>query len=363
MYLLVFCEWHLLNSYNMRKEDTMNIGIICPSEIALRRFMPALEKIEEGHFVGLAIYSAKERFGENLPEQAIIEDTLRKERLKANAFIETYGGVIFDSYEELVTSSEIDAVYIPLPPALHYKWAKKALENGKHVLVEKPSTISYRDSQELVELAKKRNLALHENYMFNFHNQLDTIEDIIKSGEIGEVRLYRILFGFPMRAQNDFRYNKQLGGGALFDAGGYTIKYATRLLGETAKICYAKMNYLADMEVDMYGSGVLSNDHGDVIQISFGMDNNYKCELEVWGSKGCLTTGRVLTAPAGFTPTVVIRKGNIDDSRNLPADDTFEKSIRRFMECITNKETRENNYDQIVQQAKLVDDFYKMAQL
>ena len=111
----------------------------------------------------------------------------------------------------------------------------------------------------------------------------------------------------------------------------------------------------------MYGSGALVNDNGVTAQIAFGMDNNYKCELEAWGSKGCLSTGRVLTAPAGFVPTVTIRNGNCDEIRNLSADDSFVRSIKFFIKCTADKELRENNYRMIVRQAELVDDFRRLS--
>lgn len=339
----------------------MNIGVICPSEIALRRFMPALQSFEDVKFIGIGVSSVEERFGpvETLSEEQQI--VLDWDYARAKVFIENYGGAIFDSYEALVSSDEIDAVYIPLPPALHFKWTKTALEYGKHVLVEKPSTISFADTKELVRIASDKNLALHENYMFAFHSQLDEIDEIIKSGEIGDVRLYRIYFGFPLRAANDFRYNKTLGGGALIDAGGYTLKYANRLLGPTAKFRFAQKNYIDGFEVDMYGAGALTNDDGHTVQIAFGMDNSYKCELEVWGSHGCLTTGRVLTAPAGFAPTVIIRKGSVDEERMLSADDAFGKSIRRFLDCVCDSDARVNNYKEIVRQAEMVEEFSRLA--
>lgn len=339
----------------------MKIGVLCPSEIAIRRFMPALNQIENLKFAGVGVNSRKERYGDKLPDRSEIEAMLKSENNKAMAFVDAYGGDIYKSYEDIVSSQDIDAIYIPLPPALHYRWTKKALESGKHVLVEKPSTISFQDSCDLVQIAKERHLALHENYMFVYHDQLDAIEKLIKDGEIGEVRLYRIAFGFPRRAANDFRYNKALGGGALIDAGGYTIKYATRLLGDTAQIQYAHLNYIDEFEVDMYGSAALVNDQGITAQIAFGMDNDYKCELEVWGSKGTLQTGRVLTAPSGFIPTMTIKKNNDKKDYVLPADDAFKKSIEHFIASTSNAEKRNSNYVNIVKQAKLVDDFLDMA--
>lgn len=339
----------------------MRIGIICPSEIALRRFMPALQQCDEFKFIGLGVFTKEERFGDESINDELFNVIHQQEIEKAQVFIDQYGGKIFDGYENIATSTDIDALYIPLPPALHFKWSKLALESGKHVLVEKPSTTAFKDSKELVTIAEENGLALHENYMFTFHKQLDAIDDIIKSGEIGDIRLYRISFGFPRRAANDFRYNRALGGGALIDAGGYTIRYATRLLGPTARITYAQSNYLDEFKVDMYGSAAMVNDKGTVAQIAFGMDNNYKCELEVWGSKGCLTTGRVLTAPAGFTPTATIIIGNEEKIIELPTDDAFLKSIQHFADCIKNERVRSKRYQIITRQAELIDEFKRFA--
>lgn len=342
--------------------NKLKIGIICPSEIANRRFLPALKTIENVEFIGVAVNSAKERYGENIPSAETVEEMLKTETQRAREMVNAFGGKLYDSYSDIVFSSDIDAIYIPLPPALHYKWAKKALAVGKHVLVEKPSTISQRDTADLIGIAKQNKLALHENYMFVFHDQLKAVNRIIEARELGDVRLYRISFGFPMRAVNDFRYMKQLGGGALLDAGGYTIKYASYLLGESAQIVYAHMNHASQFEVDLYGSGALINDEGVTAQIAFGMDNEYKCELEIWGSKGTLTTGRILTAPAGFVPTARIVRNGKEETFELPTDDAFRKSILCFMRCIEDDQTRENNYALIQRQAKLVQQFMDMAE-
>lgn len=332
------------------------IGIICPSEIAFRRFLPALKESCCFEYAGVAIANKEEFVGAT-------DEILAKERAKAQTFVDNYGGKIYVGYRNLLESEDIDAVYLPLPPGLHYQWAKVALNAGKHILVEKPCTTALANTQDLLQEAESKNLAVHENYMFAFHGQLKAVNDIVDSGEIGDVRLYRISFGFPMRAQNDFRYNKALGGGALLDCGGYTFKYASMLLGPTAKIKYAQSNNIEGFSVDMYGSAALVNDQGVTAQVAFGMDHNYKCELEVWGSKGTLYTNRILTAPAGFTPEVIIRKGNDEEKRNLPADDAFKKSILHFCQCVENNDARKENYQTLIRQANLVEDFKTLANI
>lgn len=340
----------------------IRFGIICPSEIAFRRFLPSLQKVEGIEFAGVAIASPTEWFGD-VSKISDADITIQQERelAKAKTFVDAFGGKIFNSYTEICTAEDVDAIYLPLPPALHYHWAKLVLESKKHALVEKPFTTKFSETNDLLALAKANNLAVHEDYMFVYHNQIQAINDIISSGEIGKVRHYRIQFGFPRRAVNDFRYNKALGGGALLDAGGYTIKYASILLGDSAKLSTASAKFEDEWEVDIFGSATMVNDEGVVAQLSFGMDNNYKCMVEAWGSEGTLTTGRVLTAPDGFEPEVIIRKGNDYEVRKLPSDEAFVKSIQRFVDCINCEEGRNKNYQLIERQARFVEQFNEIA--
>ena len=341
----------------------IRIGVICPSEIALRRFMPALKLSADFEFGGIAYASPEEWFGKKVGEVSseMIRNQQAREREKASVFCEQYGGKLFNSYSELLDAPDLDAVYTPLPPGLHFRWAGKAVERKKHVFVEKPATAKLDDTRALIGAAQKNDVALHENYMFIFHAQLDAIDKIIASGELGEVRLFRISFGFPRRSANDFRYNKALGGGALLDCGGYTIRYGTRLLGKGARIVAAQSNYTADFQVDLFGSATMVNDAGVTAQLAFGMDNDYKCELEVWGSRGTLYTNRVLTAPAGFVPSLTIRKNGQAETRELPADDTFGKSLNYFARCMTDLKVRTESYDNILHQAELVNQFQSLS--
>lgn len=335
--------------------NKIKIGVICPSEIAFRRFMPALKKSESFEFVGISAAT------ENDWSENGIEKVIPTEKEKAEKFINEYGGKLFEGYKSLISSEEIDAVYLPLPPALHYKWGKLALENGKHVFIEKPFTSAIENTKNLIEVAKIKQLALHENYMFVFHSQLEFIKNLISSGEIGEIRLIRIDFGFPFRGANDFRYNKKLGGGALLDCGGYTLKLASEFLGETAEITASQLNFKQGFEVDIFGSATLKNNDGLTAQVSFGMDNSYRCNLDIWGSTGSIFTNRILTAPDGFQPTIILRKPEGEKSITLEADDTFKKSISEFEKCVRSSEKRQNKYAEILRQGILVDEFLKSS--
>lgn len=343
----------------------IRIGIICPSEIAFRRFMPALWKCEGLTYVGIAYSSPEEWFGSKLAETSpqTITEMKKRESVKAANFRTTYGGNVYEGYETLIKSDDIDAVYIPLPPALHYKWAKLALESGKHVYIEKPSTTCLKDTQELVNLASMYNLAIHENYMFVYHKQLKALKDIVAKGTIGNVRLYRISFGFPLRSAGDFRYNKALGGGALLDAGGYTIKYGRYLLGESARMLCASVQHINEYEVEIGGAATMINDKGVCAQLAFGMDNDYKCSIEIWGSKGTITSDRILTAPAGFEPEYTLKHNQEYSVNKLPIDDAFLKSMDVFVNCVNNESIRKVEYEVLMTQQRLVEDFVHLSNM
>ena len=121
------------------------------------------------------------------------------------------------------------------------------------------------------------------------------------------------------------------------------------------------MNYIAGYEVDMYGSGAMVNKNGVTAQISYGMYNEYKCELEVWGSNGTLSAQRVFTAPTDFIPTTTIIKAGKSIVKELRPDDSFKKSIEYFIRCTLDSKTREESYLKIKRQAAIVDSFRNIA--
>ncbi|MBR3640526.1 MAG: Gfo/Idh/MocA family oxidoreductase [Oscillibacter sp.] len=328
--------------------NKIRIGILSPSEIATRRFLPALGGSAE--FVGMAVADKSEWAGE------IGDDAFRaineKEREKAAAILEKFGGRLFESYGALINSPDVDAVYAPLPPALHFHWGMTALNAGKHVLLEKPLTVDLEDTKKLLSAAREKDLLIYENFAFEFHKQIERIKEIVASGTLGEIRQIRASFGFPYRGARDFRYEKSLGGGAVNDCGGYPIKLASVLLGKTIKTTFAKLGSSRRHNVDTYGTAAFVNDEGTVAITSFGMDNTYKCELEIWGSKNTLLAPRVFTPPADFETQLIVTGEDPQEIRVEP-DDYFKNSIDRFIRYTSGD--KETIYEQILLQNELME--------
>ena len=304
------------------------LGIIGASNIAFKKFLPALKKNINFKYMGVA----------------------SRELVKANKFKDKFGGEIYCDYESIINDPNIDSIYIPLPPALHYEWALKALNNNKHVLLEKPFTTNINDTKNLLNTAASKNLAMHENYMFEFHSQIEHVKKQLTNKEIGDLKLININFGFPFRGANDFRYKKKLGGGSLFDCGGYTLKLASIILGSKINITSSNLKYSKKYDVDMSGNIVIKNDKDIFAFLSFGMDNDYRCSLDLWGSKSSIFYERIFTCPPDINPRYTKNKKEF----YLNKDDHFLNSINQFFSAIQNVDIRKKSYENILNQGILV---------
>lgn len=326
----------------------IKIAVLGPSDIAFRRTIPAFVQSKNFQFAGVAVADAEERGWNTLETETRLNESIEK----AKEITRLFGGRVYNSYGEVLDDNSIDAVYLPLPPALHFSWTKKALEHGKHCFVEKPFAVNSHETNELVQLAESNGLAVHENFAFLFHRQIEEINEIVQNGEIGDVRLIRTAFGFPYRGENDFRYHKSMGGGALLDCGGYPIRLANYLLGGESRVVVSNLSTAKGHDVDVFGSATLVNNNNAVAQIAFGMDNSYKCELELWGSKGVIFAPRIFTPPADMRTEIFIKTNSERNIQVFP-DDQFMNSADFFAMCIKDKSLRVKNYQDIRIQSSL----------
>ncbi len=134
------------------------------------------------------------------------------------------------SDEALLADPDVDAVSISLPNGLHAEWAVRALEAGKHVLVEKPFSRRAAEVEHAFDVAEREGLILTEGFMWRHHPQARKLVELLP--EIGEVRLVRAVFSFDLGRPGDPRWEPALDGGALMDVGCYCINAARLICGE-----------------------------------------------------------------------------------------------------------------------------------
>jgi predicted dehydrogenase len=129
----------------------------------------------------------------------------------------------YGTYEELLADADVDAVYIPLPNGLHAEWAVRAAEAGKHVLCEKPLATSADEARKMAAAFDDRNLLLAEAYMTPFHPRSTVLEDLLRSGQLGQLRFAHTAFTGTLTESSNHRWRPELGGGALLDLGIYCL--------------------------------------------------------------------------------------------------------------------------------------------
>ena len=153
---------------------------------------------------------------------------------KAVQFAEKYNvKKVYDEIDEVFDDTDVDIIYITTPHNTHYKYMKKALENGKHIFVEKSITLNSRELSEMVLLAKERNLLIGEA-MTIWHMPLyKKLRDIVKSGELGKVQMITMNFGsFKEYDMSNRFFNMELAGGAMLDIGVYALSIVRSFMEE-----------------------------------------------------------------------------------------------------------------------------------
>ncbi|OBI20019.1 oxidoreductase, partial [Mycobacterium sp. E2327] len=173
--------------------------------------------------------------------EVVVAAVAAREASRAQAFAAKYGiARVHDSYEALIADTDLDAIYIPLPTALHGRWTRAALTAGKHVLCEKPFTANAAEAREVAELAAKSDRVVMEAFHFRYHPFASRVEEIIASGELGTLQRVEAHWSFWMPKSSHNRYNYSLAGGALMDLGCYAVALVRTFGGSTPEVVSAQ---------------------------------------------------------------------------------------------------------------------------
>ena len=319
----------------------LKLGIMGCAAIARRRVIPALLACGEFELVALASRTEE----------------------RAKALTNEFGGEAVVGYEALLKRGDLDCVYMPLPTGLHEEWVERTLEAGLHVLVEKSFTDQRQVAERLTALARERGLVLMENLMFLYHPVHARVQALVRDGALGEIRALRSSFGFPPLDRKDFRYDRALGGGALIDAGTYTVR-AARLYLESPEVCLgggsglrvlgASLCYEGPDGVDLFGGALLESSRGVTAQVAFGFDHDYRCSIEIWGSNGRLFLDRAFTPPPDFCPRISVhRAGQVEHIDCEPADH-YANLLLEFARSVRAGDAAKHGPD-LVEQARLLE--------
>ena len=238
-------------------------GLVSTANIN-RRLIPAIRKSKIGKLTAVA-----SRSSENAQKYAKEWDI----------------PLTFGSYQAMLDSEEVDAVYIGLPNHLHAEWSIKAMQTGVHVLCEKPFAITLEEVDQMMAVQKETGMVLAEAFMYRHHPQTKLIGEWVKNGKIGDVTLIRGTFDFAFKTRDNIRLKPEWGGGCLWDVGVYPLSFAQFIMGEPPE-WVSGTQWVGDTGVDETFAGLLHYSGNRIAQISSAFRTPWHTFIEIIGTKG-----------------------------------------------------------------------------
>lgn len=326
----------------MGMDGRINWGVLGCARIAINHFIPALNASRFGRLTAIA----------------------SRDPAKALAMAEALGlPGRHETYEALLASPEVDAIYNPLPNHLHAPWTIRALEAGKHVLCEKPIALNAQEARAIAAAAKANGRRVAEAVMVRFHPQWARVRALVAEGRIGRVRAVHAWFSYARPAAGNFRNDASAGGGVLYDIGGYAIHAARQLVDAlpVRAICQLERDTNG---VDVLTSGIVS--FADAAQLTFMVSSQLRRGqgVRVHGDAGVLE----LETPFNPIPDRASRL-RLDDNRDLfaggceceeiPGADQYQLQADAFAMSILGGEPFAHTMDDSVLNMRVIDALFR----
>ena len=272
------------------------------------------------------------------------------EKYAPKDFIDNDAGKVacYDDLDVLINDKNVQAIYCPMANEEHAEWAIKAINAGKHVLIEKPMATKISDIDAIEAASKANNVKVMEGFMYRFHPQHARVSELLESGVIGDILSVRASFSFLMREARMYRINRSMtdGGGALWDIGPYAIHTLRWAMGMAKGAPIEPISIIAHAKLNEYGadivtSGVLdfgrdAKNRARFGQFDISFERSRKSEYELIGDKGWLKCHTVWA----FDKDVPMISWGTDagesGEKKLAPANHFTLEIEHFSDCVLN---------------------------
>ena len=320
----------------------MRIGLIAAARITERAIADPARDLDD---ITLAVVGAR--------------DLNRAQQAATNWDVERAVG----SYEEVIASDDIDAVYIATPNALHRKWAIDALRSGKHVLCEKPLASNATEAREMVAVAEETGLILMEAFHWRYHPLVAQIQALLDAGVIGDVEGADAAFDLadgriPMA---DIRWDYSIAGGSLMDLGCYPVQWLRWLLGQTPEVVTASAVCPVE-KVDGRIDAELRWPDGRAATLSSSMiepDGRNDIRLSIYGSDGTMIVKNPLAPQMGSSITV--ERDRTNEVYEVDSSASYFHQLVAFHEAVKTGVSPVTSGDDSIQTMDVVDAIYVAA--
>ena len=289
-------------------------GILGAASIAVRKVIPGMQKGEWSEVTAIASRDAKKA----------------QDAARTLGIARAYG-----SYEELLRDREVEAIYNPLPNHLHVPWSIKAAEAGKHVLCEKPLSLTVAEARTLLQARDRTGVKMGEAFMVKTHPQWLRTRELARSGAIGELRAISCVFSYFNRDPKNVRHKVEWGGGGLLDIGCYPITTSRFVFGEEPLRVTGVLERDPEFGTDRLASAILEFPSGQSIFLC-GTQTAYYQRMHFLGTKGSVEIEIPFNAPndrpcrifvADLQGTKSVEEISVCDQYTIQGD-VFSRAIR-----------------------------------
>ncbi len=316
-------------------------GVLGYARIARVELIPAIQRAANSEFYALA-----SRDEAKLAEARALFPGVKKA---------TYG-----SYEELLRDAEVDAVYVPLPNALHREWTIRAAEHGKHVLCEKPAGLTAAECREMIVACKANGVILMEAFMYRYTARTKEVLDVIRSGVLGEIKQVSATFRFLLSNPASIKLRPELGGGALYDVGCYPVNFIGMVAdaiaggapGAGGQPESVAVECVRVGGVDVNFSALLKYSSGLLAALHCGFNAHKRVCAEITGTQGVLEIPETFFDPAG---ALTLTLGEERREIAVTASDRYRLEVEDFAEAIQQKRAPQFSLVETLRNAEVMD--------
>jgi predicted dehydrogenase len=265
----------------------------------------------------------------------------------------------YGSYSEVLVDENIDAIYIPLPPALHCEWTVKAAEAGKHVLCEKPTALNSTEVTKMFAACKANGVQFMDGTMWSHHPRTREMKAVLKSGKLG--RLRRVTSAFTVNIADtpeQIRFSPDLGGGAIYDLGWYCVRAALWAFDDLPQRVYATGEYHRGVDINAAITMWFSNQRTAVFDCGFDM--GLRKWFEVAGEEGNLVCDDFLAPTNIDAPRFWTHDDRGNSETHLSAGVVQQtEMIQRFCEIVREGTLEKRWFQESLDTQRVVDALLK----
>lgn len=316
-------------------ENKIKWGVLGFANIARKAVIPAILKSSNSEFYAIASRS-----------KVKLDECMEKFKC-----VKTY-----PSYEELLDDPNVQAVYIPLPNGLHKEWAIKAAKKGKHVLCEKPLSLSTQDCIEMIDESRKNNVKFMEAFMYRYSERTRIVKELLESGIIGDIRYINSTFRFLLEDKNDVRMSKALGGGSLYDVGCYTINFAGMVTGDSPVSVSAEC--IMENGVDVIFSAAFKYSSGIICTINCGFNAFGEVFSEILGTEGAIQVPDTFQDCHGF---ITLKTAEGVKDIEVKQSEIYVREVEDFADAILNDRDPKFSLEETIRNMKIIDSLLDMT--